>query len=81
MLVSPARNHSSSCTIDFSGSCLVVSIGKPGGQIEAHLMAEHRQRAGAGAVVLLRAVGEDPFEQIVILVHGVSVRPSGDGEF
>ena len=73
MLVSPARNHSSSCTIDFSGSFLVVSIGKPGDQIEAHLVAEDRQRAGAGAVVLLRAVGENPFEQVVILVHGVTL--------
>src|ERR1700730_18029089 len=40
-----------------------------GGQIEAHLMAEYRQRAGAGAVALLRAVRENPFEQIVVLVH------------
>ena len=29
MLVSPFRNHSNSCTIAFSGSRLVVSIGKP----------------------------------------------------
>ncbi len=29
MLVSPARNQSSSCTIAFSGSRLVVSIGNP----------------------------------------------------
>ena len=74
MLVSPARNQSNSCTIAFSGSRLVVSIGKPAAQVEAHLVAEDRQRAGAGAVVLLRAVGEDPFEQVVILVHGWSFR-------
>jgi hypothetical protein len=36
-------------------------------------MAEDRQRAGAGAVTLLRAVGENPFEQIVILIHGATV--------
>jgi hypothetical protein len=29
MLVSPLRNHSSSCTIAFSGNRLVVSIGNP----------------------------------------------------
>src|SRR3954447_22619967 len=29
MLVSPLRNQSSSCTIAFNGSRLVVSIGKP----------------------------------------------------
>jgi hypothetical protein len=33
-------------------------------------MAEDRQRAGAGAVVLFRAVRENPFEQVVILIHG-----------
>ena len=70
MLVSPARNHSSSCTMALSGSFLVVTIGKPGRQIEAHLVAEHRQRAGAGAIVLFGAVAENSLEQIVILVHG-----------
>jgi hypothetical protein len=33
-------------------------------------MAEDRQRTGAGAVMLLGAIGENPFEQIVILIHG-----------
>ena len=70
MLVSPARNHSSSCTIDFSVQLLGGQHRKPGGQVEPHLVAEHRQRAGAGAVVLLRAVRENPFEQVVVLVHG-----------
>ena len=41
-----------------------------GRQGKAHLMAEHRQRAGAGAVVLLRAVTENSFKEVVILVHG-----------
>ena len=41
-------------------------------QIEAHLMAEHRQRAGAGAVALLGAVGEDAFHQLVVLAHGAA---------
>jgi hypothetical protein len=39
-------------------------------EIEAHLVAEHRLRAGAGAVALPGAVGQDAFEQIVILLHG-----------
>jgi len=38
-------------------------------EVEAHLVAEHRQRAGAGAVGLLRAVGEDAFEKLKILPH------------
>ena len=41
------------------------------GEVEAHLVAEDRQRAGAGAVVLLRTVGEDPFHQVVVLAHGL----------
>src|SRR5260370_32240179 len=44
---------------------------KPGGEIEAHLLAEYRQRAGAGAVVFFRAVRENAFKQIVVLIHGV----------
>ena len=32
-------------------SFLVVSSGKPFGEVEAHLVAEHRQRADAGAVL------------------------------
>src|SRR5712664_4247138 len=34
MLVSPARNHNSSCTMDLSGSFLVVSIGKPAARLK-----------------------------------------------
>ena len=56
MLVSPARNQSSSWTIDFRCSFLVVTQRKAVGEIEAHLMAEHRERAGAGAVALLHAL-------------------------
>ena len=41
----------------------------PSREIEAHLMAEHRQRAGAGAVALLHAVGEHVFHQVEILAH------------
>src|SRR5262249_27973780 len=38
-------------------------------EVKAHLMTEHRQRAGAGAIALLRAVGENPFQQVVVLAH------------
>ena len=55
--------------IDLRCSFLVVTSGKPVGEVEAHLMAEHRQRAGAGAVVLLHAVGEDPLHQVEVLAH------------
>ncbi len=58
MLVSPARNQSSSWTIDLACSFLVVVSGKAVGEIEAHLMAEHGQGAGAGAVALLDPAGE-----------------------
>ena len=50
-------------------------------QPEAHLMAEHRQRAGAGTVVLLHAVGENAFHQVEILAHGSAGSPATqDGE-
>ena len=52
-----------------------------GRQIEPHLVAENRQRTGTGTVVLLRAVRENTFEQIVILVHGVVIRALREGEF
>ena len=46
-----------------------------GTEVEAHLVAEDRQRAGAGAVALLRAVGEHMFHQVEVLAHGLS-RPT-----
>ncbi|HXQ05629.1 MAG TPA: hypothetical protein VN831_12875, partial [Bradyrhizobium sp.] len=36
-------------------------------------MAEYRQGTGAGAVLFFRAVAENPFEQIVVLIHGVAL--------
>ena len=39
------------------------------GQVEAHLMAEDRARAGAGAVALFHALGEHAFHQVEILAH------------
>src|SRR5262245_502590 len=53
------------------------------GEIKAHLMPEHRQRAGAGAVTLLRTVGEDPLHQVVILMHprGLAWLIMSRGEF
>ncbi len=69
MLVSPARNQSSSCTMDFSRQLLGRQHREAIAEIEAHLMAEHRQRAGPGPVGLFRAVGQNTFEQVVILIH------------
>ena len=40
-----------------------------GAKIEAHLMAEHRNRAGAGAVALLHAVRQHVFHQFEVLPH------------
>src|SRR3954447_14439173 len=53
---------------------------KSGGQIEAHLVAEDRQRAGTGAVAFLRAVGKDSLKQVVILVHDVTYEPLVQGK-
>ena len=50
-------------------SCLVVTSGNPASQIEAHLIAEHAQRAGAGAVLFARAVLADVAQEIEILPH------------
>src|SRR5207302_8388938 len=39
------------------------------GEVEARLAAEHRERAGAGAVGLLDAVGKHALHEIKILAH------------
>ena len=39
-------------------------------QVEAHLITEDRDRAGAGSVVLAYAVREHMVQQVVILTHG-----------
>ena len=38
-------------------------------ELKAHLMAEHRERAGAGAVVLFHATAKDMFHQVEVLAH------------
>ena len=43
-------------------------------QVEAHLVAEHADRAGAGAVGFFRAVGEHVLHQIEIWAHGMARR-------
>ena len=65
MLVSPRMNHSSSWMIERRCSFLVVTSGKPSAQVEAHLPAEDRERAGARPVVLAVAV---------LRAHGASDR-------
>ena len=39
------------------------------GEVEPHLVAEHAERAGAGAVGLLGALVEDPLDQVEVLPH------------
>ena len=49
---------------------------KAGREVEAHLVAEHRQRAGAGAIGLLDAVLEHVAHEVEVGAH-VSTRRSG----
>ena len=50
-----------------------------GAEVEAHLVAEDRERAGAGAVGLLDALVEDAGEEVEVLLHDPkpSRRPTG----
>ena len=47
------------------------------GEVEPHLVAKHRSRAGAGAVGLGRAVVEDVAQEVVVLSHGPTLHESG----
>ena len=47
--------------------------GETGGQVEAHLVPEHRQGPRSGPVGLLHTVGEDTLEEIVVLQHRANV--------
>ena len=73
MLVSPCRNQISSWMIDLRCSFLVVTSGKALGQIEAHLVAEHAERAGAGAVGLAHPFGAHAAHEIEILLHALNL--------
>ena len=42
-------------------------------QIKAHLMAEHGQSAGAGAIIALHAVVQHMLKQVKILLHSPNV--------
>ena len=44
-----------------------------GGQIEAHLMPEHAERAGAGAIGLANALGAHATHEVEVLLHGTKV--------
>ncbi len=55
--------------IDLVWTFFVVSSGKPARQVEAHLVAEHRQRAGPGAVVLAVAVLAHVAHELEIGLH------------
>lgn len=39
-------------------------------EVEAHLVAEHRERAGARAVFFIGAVFKNVFDEIEVLFHG-----------
>jgi hypothetical protein len=52
---------------------------KSRGQIEAHLVTEHGQRARAGAVRLARAVLADVTHEVEIGLHVVATFPDGCG--
>ncbi len=45
-------------------------------QIEPHLMAENRDRARAGPVILAHALAENAAHKLVILLHGPEVNAS-----
>ena len=42
-------------------------------EVEAHLVAEDRPGPGAGAVALLRALVEDPVEEVEVGLHGTTL--------
>src|SRR5689334_4139282 len=46
------------------------------GKVEPHLIAEHRERAGAGAVALLHTLFQDAFHQVEVLAHANLERPT-----
>ena len=50
-------------------SFLVVTAGKPAGEIKARLVTKNAQRADAGAVFLADAVVKDMLHQVEILFH------------
>ena len=56
--------------IDFRCSFLVVTSGKPSARSKRIWWPNTEQRAGAGAVALLHAVGEDVLHQFEVLAHG-----------
>ena len=81
-LVSPRRNHSSSWTIDLQVQPLGRDQREALRQVEAHLVAEHAARAGAGAVGLERAVLEHVAHQVEVLrmCQGCSCRTARCGD-
>src|SRR4029079_4850141 len=48
-------------------------------QVEAHLVPEDRERPGAGAVLLARALVERPTQEVEVLLHG-SIVPTASVE-
>ena len=69
MFVSPARNHNSSCDDGLQMKLLRGQEREALGKIEAHLMAEQAQRAGAGAVAALHSTLAHRTQKIEISLH------------
>lgn len=63
----PERNHSSSWTMDFDVDLLGRDQRKAPRQVEAHLVAEHAQCAGAGSICLCGAMGVDVPQEVFVL--------------
>ena len=79
-LLSPRRNHSSSTMMALQKHLLGGDQRKAFVQVEAHLVAEHAARAGAGAVALAHAVREHVAHEVFVLgAHGARGRAVGHG--
>ena len=49
-------------------------------EVESHLVAENRARAGSGTVALIRALGQDAVEKVEILAHRLPLAGRGEPE-
>ena len=67
LLDEPVRNHSSSWMMDAQVHLLGGDQRKAFVQVEAHLVAKHAARAGAGAVAFLYAGGVDVAHEVFVL--------------
>ena len=73
MLVSPCEKPDQLVDDRLQVQLLGGDQRKAVGQIEAHLVAEHAERAGAGAVGLAHALRAHAAHEVEILLHGANV--------